>query len=206
MVNNSIKEEQKNTFKNEVQQLLKDYNITDKDINKIFNCKKNKSMDNVKSNIFAAKDYIKRESEKGNECNVIAIILTSIREDWGIQKQLFSNGEQINKSNESLVKETIENISNKDYKKISKELLNNFGADVYMAWLSNLNFEKLDKKTNTLILSCDNSFIIDTINKNYLNGTKRKVKDEYVWIKRGIKQVAEEINDDIKNVEIVYKK
>lgn len=55
------------------------------------------------------------------------------------------------------------------------------------------------------MLSCNNNFIIDTIKKDYLDGIKRKVNGEYVWVKKGIKQIVGEVEADVKDVEIIYK-
>ena len=51
-----------------------------------------------------------------------------------------------------------------------------------------------------------NKIIVDTIDKNYLNGAKRKVNNKYVWIKKEMKQIAEEVKTEVKSVEIIYKK
>ena len=95
-------------------------------------------------------------------------------------------------------------IKDKVFKKISNNLLKNFGPNIYIPWLSNLKFVAIEKDTNTLILSCTNSFIIDTIKKDYLNGVYRTEPDNTItWLRKGIKEIIEETEPGIKKIEIV---
>ena len=50
-------------------------------------------------------------------------------------------------------------------------------------------------------LSVETSFIKEWITKEFLNGKKRKINGEYVWIKKGIKQLLLE-KFNIKTVDI----
>ena len=101
-------------------------------------------------------------------------------------------------------KDYIKTIKNKKYKKISENLLKNFGADIYLAWISNLKFITIEESTNTLILSCTNGFIIDTIKKDYLNGVYRTEPDGSItWLRKGIKEIVEETEPEIKKIEII---
>lgn len=193
-------------FRNEITELLKEYKLPTKEIDKIIDHKNklNKSDKCIKINIKAAIDYIEKQRNQGKRCRVCAIITSSLNEDWG--NTLIDGYEKKEDEEDLLTKANkyIETIENKDYKNISKKLLKSFEASIYLSWLIHLKFEGITK--DTLILSCNNNFIIDTINKNYLNGVKRKVNNKYVWIKKGIKQIVEETKADIKNVEIVYKR
>ena len=75
-----------------------------------------------------------------------------------------------------------------------------FGSEVYNSWLSKLNF--VSYNSNSICLSVETSFIKEWITKEFLNGKKRKVNGEYVWIKKGIKQLLLE-KFNIKTVEII---
>ncbi len=202
-----IKDNNDDNFKDEMKELLKKYKLPVKEIDKIidYKNKSNKTEENIKINIKSAIDYIEKQREQGKRCRIGAIITSSLNEDW---ENTFINGYGEKEEKEDILIKAdkyIESIKNKDYKKISKELLKYFGADIYMAWLSNLNFEKIDKKRNILMLSCNNNFIIDAIKKDYLDGIKRKVNNEYVWVKKGIKQIVGEVEVGVKDVEIVYR-
>lgn len=62
----------------------------------------------------------------------------------------------------------------------------------------------IEKDTNTLILSCTNSFIIDTIKRDYLNGVYRTEPDGSItWLRKGIREIVEETEPEIKKIEIV---
>lgn len=203
-----IKDSNDDNFKDEMKELLKKYKLPVKEIDKIidYKNKSKKTEENIKINVKSAIDYIEKQREQGKRCRIGAIITSSLNEDW--ENKFIDGYDKKNEEKEDILIKAdkyIESIKNKDYKKISKELLKYFGADIYVAWLSNLNFEEIDKKNNTLILSCNNNFIIDTIKKDYLDGIKRKVNNEYVWVKKGIKQIVEEILTGVKDVEIVYR-
>ena len=75
-----------------------------------------------------------------------------------------------------------------------------FGSEIYNSWLSKLNF--VSYNLNSICLSVETSFIKEWITKEFLNGKKRKVNGEYVWIKKGIKQLLLE-KFNIKTVEII---
>lgn len=75
-----------------------------------------------------------------------------------------------------------------------------FGSEIYNSWLSKLNF--VSYNLNGICLSVETSFIKEWITKEFLNGKKRKINGEYVWIKKGIKQLLLE-KFNIKTVEII---
>ena len=75
-----------------------------------------------------------------------------------------------------------------------------FGNEIYNSWLSKLNF--VSYNLNSICLSVETSFIKEWITKEFLNGKKRKINGEYVWIKKGIKQLLLE-KFNIKTVEII---
>lgn len=101
-------------------------------------------------------------------------------------------------------KDYIKTIKNKKYKKISENLLRYFGLNVYIPWLSELKFVKIEKDTNTLVLSCTSEFVIYTIKKDYLNGVYRTEQDGSItWLRKGIKEIVEETEPEIKKIEII---
>lgn len=54
-------------------------------------------------------------------------------------------------------------------------------------------------------MSVETAFIKEWITKEFLDGKKRKVNGEYVWIKKGIKQLLLD-RFNIKSVEIIVDK
>ena len=209
----------------EIIKLLTSLDISQKDINKILSSKKNqKNLEKVKNNILTAKNYIekKQKNNEEEECNNIAIILASIKDNWNDNKtdEETTTNNKKTKHNTKIEEETEEDkiqqnlktakdyikteIKDKVFKKISNNLLKYFGPNVYIPWLSELKFVKIEKDTNTLILSCTNGFIIDTIKKDYLNGVYRKEPDNTItWLRKGIKEIVEETEPKIKKIEII---
>ena len=209
----------------EIIKLLTSLNIPQKDINKILSSKKNqKNLEQVKNNIITAKNYIekKQTNNEEEECNNIAIILASIKDNWCDSKtdEETATNNKTTKHNTKIKEETEEDktkdnlqkakdyikteVKDKVFKKISNNLLKYFGPNVYIPWLSELKFVKIEKDTNTLILSCTNGFIIDTIKKDYLYGVYRKEPDNTItWLRKGIKEIIEETEPEIKKIEIV---
>ena len=209
----------------EIIKLLTSLDISQKDINKILSSKKNqKNLEKVKNNILTAKNYIekKQKNNEEEECNNIAIILASIKDNWNDNKtdEETTTNNKKTKHNTKIEEETEEDkiqqnlktakdyikteIKDKVFKKISNNLLKYFGPNVYIPWLSELKFVKIEKDTNTLILSCTNSFIIDTIKKDYLNGVYRKEPDNTItWLRKGIREIVEETEPEIKKIEII---
>jgi len=79
-----------------------------------------------------------------------------------------------------------------------------FGEDSYNSWLSKLNLVSLDK--NEITMSVNTAFIRDWITKEFLDGKKRKVDGENVWIKKGIKQIFTNVCSDLKIITIIVDK
>lgn len=80
---------------------------------------------------------------------------------------------------------------------------NEFGIEVYNSWLSKLNFVSFNGFE--LTMSVETMFIKEWISKEFLDGRKKKIDGEYVWLKKGVKQLLlEQLN--IKKVEIIVDK
>lgn len=223
-VDNTIIDSETDTkIQTEIIKLLTSLNISQKDINKILSSKKNqKNLEQVKNNIITAKNYIekKQKNNEEEECNNIAIILASIKDNWNDNKtdEETTTNNKKTKHNTKTEEETEEDkkqkniktakdyikteIKDKVFKKISNNLLKYFGPNIYLAWISNLKFVEI--KDDTLILSCTNGFIIDTIKKDYLNGVYRKEPDNTItWLRKGIKEIVEETEPEIKKIDIM---
>ena len=196
-----------NSIQSEIKSILISLNISSKDINKILSSKKNqKNLEQVKNNIITAKNYIeKKQKNNEEECNNIAIILASIKDNWNDNKTDEETEEDKIQQNLKTAKDYIKTeVKDKVFKKISNNLLKYFGPNIYLAWISNLKFITIEKSTNTLILSCTNGFIIDTIKKDYLYGVYRTEPDNTItWLRKGIKEVVEETEPEIKKIEII---
>ena len=198
------------SIKSEIKDILTSLNISQKDINKILSSKKNqKNLEQVKNNIITAKNYIekKQKNNEEEECNNIAIILASIKDNWNNNNtKIEEEKTEEEKAQDSLqrAKEYIETeIKNKTFKKISNSLLKYFGPNTYIPWISKLKFTKIEKNTNTLVLSCTSEFVIYTIKKDYLYGTYRTESDGSItWLRKGIKEIVEEVGG-IKDIEII---
>ena len=202
-----IEVDSNDSIKSEIKDILTYLNIPLKDINKILSSKKNqKNLEQVKTNILTAQNYIEKKQKNNNEeeCNNTAIVLASIKNNWNninIEEETETE-EDKTQDNLQKAKDYIKTIKDKTFKKISENLLKNFGADTYFGWISNLKFVAIIN--STLILSCTNSFIIDTIKKDYLYGVYRTEQDGSItWLRKGIKEVVEETEKGIKSVEIV---
>jgi|GEM_PF-885662 len=202
-----IKVDNSDPIKSEITNILTYLNIPSKDINKILSSKKNqKNLEQVKTNILTAQNYIEKKQKDNNEaeCNNTAIVLASIKNNWNNTNTEEETETEEDKTQDNLqtAKNYIKTIKDKTFKTISENLLKNFGADTYLGWISNLKFVAIIN--STLILSCTNSFIIDTIKKDYLSGVYRKESDGSInWLRKGIKEVVEETEEGIKSVEIV---
>ena len=193
-------------IQSEITNILTYLNIPSKDINKILSSKKNqKNLEQVKTNILTAQNYIekKQKNNEKEECNNTAIILASIKNNWNnTNKAEEESGEDKTQNNLQKSKDYIKNIKDKTFKKISENLLKNFGPDIYLCWISNLKFVAI--ADTTLVLSCKNGFIIDEIKRLYLNGTHKTEPDGSItWLRKGIKEVVEETESKIENIEII---
>ena len=97
----------------------------------------------------------------------------------------------------------LESVESGNWLNIRQLFQSEFGNEIYTSWLSKLNF--VSYENFELVMSVETNFIKEWITKEFLNGKKRKIDGEYVWIKKGIKQLlAERFN--IKSVEIIVDK
>ncbi len=206
-INNATEDENKtnDNLKEEIKFLLEKVNISEKDIKKILSSKKNEAkLQQIKQNIEVAVEYIKKESEENINCNNLAIILSSIKDNWENSENIKQgcSDEKINSDyeKEARINKIISEIKNKDFKKISINLIKYFGDDVYITWLSKLNYVSIND--GILTLSCDNLFVVDNIKRNYLNGVYKKENGEKVLLRKGIKEIAQETVKGIKKIEI----
>jgi len=87
-----------------------------------------------------------------------------------------------------------------DWLNIRELFQKEFGNEVYSSWLSKLNL--ISYNGYELVMSVETSFIKEWITKEFLNGKKRKVNGEYIWVKKGIKQLLLD-RFNIKSVEII---
>lgn len=184
-------------FKEELKQQLKSYNLVEKDYNSIISfIKKEEDIKIIKNNIKEAINYINKQLEAGKSCNPIAIITSAIKNDWKNNDLLEIQQDNTRDDTQNI----IDSISNDIYKQISLEMIQCFGKDKYVSWLSNLVFEKIEN--NILFVLCDNQFVIDTIKKDYLNGIQAKNENGIkYWYKKGIKQIISDfgLNDIVIN-------
>lgn len=203
-----IEVDSNSSIKSEIKDILTSLNISSKDINKILSSKKNqKNLEQVKTNILTAQNYIEKKqknNEKG-ECNNTAIVLASIKNNWNntnIEEETETEEDKTRKNLKTAKDYIKTEIKDETFKRVSENLLKYFGPNVYLGWISNLKFVAVIN--STLILSCTNGFIIDTIKRDYLYGVYRTEQDGSItWLRKGIKEVVEEIEERIKSVEIV---
>ena len=56
----------------------------------------------------------------------------------------------------------------------------------------------------TLVLSCKNGFTMDEIKRLYLKGTyKTETDGSITWLRKGIKEIVEDTEPRIENIEII---
>ncbi len=205
--NNKLKLNQQDLLDSkELKTLLKDFNLSGSDLDKILSYKNDKSFPDIKKNIKCAISYINKERDNNRNCNTIAVIISAIKNDWNgqdlLDNTMFGNDVEINDKQE-ILKNLLSNITNEEYKLISQLFIKYFGENIYISWLSKLNFVSI--KETSLNLSCDNQFIIDRIKDNFLNGIQAKNKDGIkYWHRKGIKQIVEEVLPNIKRINIKY--
>lgn len=192
--------------RNDLKDLLEPFKLTNEDINKILSFRKNKTLDDIRINILSAINYIKSEKDKGKNFSVMAIIISSLNNNWNntCENIDYDNEEKIGQSNEQSLNKILSNIKNTKYKSISEKLIDYFGDDIYLAWLSKLEFVNI--KNTVLTLSCDNQFVIDVIKRDYLNGVQKTDEDgKKFWYRKGVKQVVSDVLPKITDVVIEYK-
>lgn len=194
-------------IQSEITDILTSLNISQKDINKILSSKKNQeNLEQVKTNILTAKNYIEKKQKDNNEreCNNTPVILASIKNNWNntnIEEETETEEDKTRK-NLQTAKDYIKTIKDETFKRISENLLKYFGPNVYLGWISNLKFVAI--ADTTLVLSCKNGFIIDEIKRLYLNGThKTELDGSITWLRKGIKEIVEETESKIENIEII---
>ena len=192
--------------KKEIENLLKKVDIPDKDIKKILLSKNDEEkLDQIKKNVEVAIEYIEKESASGNKnLNNKAIILSSIKDNWKNAKNIEQNvvEESVNSDLEKQKKidNIISKIKNKNFKKISTNLAKYFGNDAYINWLSKLEYVSIED--DTLILSCKNLFVVDNIKRSYLDGVYKKKNGKKILVRKGIKEIVQEVVKTVKKIKI----
>ena len=192
--------------KKEIENLLKKVDIPDKDIKKILLSKNDEEkLDQIKKNVEVAVEYIEKESASGNKnLNNKAIVLSSIKDNWKNAKNIEQNviEESVNSDLEKQKKidNIISKIKDKNFKKISTNLAKYFGNDAYINWLSKLEYVSIEE--DTLILSCKNLFVVDNIKRSYLDGVYKKENGKKILVRKGIKEIVQEVVKTVKNIKI----
>ena len=192
--------------KNDLKDLLEPFKLTNEDIDKILSFRKNKTLDDIRINILSAINYIESEKDKGKNFSVMAIIISSLNNNWNNTCENIDcdNEEKTEQSKKQSLNKILSNIKNTKYKSISEKLIDYFGDDIYLAWLSKLEFVNI--KSTVLTLSCDNQFVIDVIKRDYLNGVQKTDEDgKKFWYRKGIKQVVSDVLPKITDVVIEHK-
>ena len=192
--------------KNDLKGLLEPFKLTNEDINKILSFRKSKTLDDIKINVLSAINYIRSEEDKGNSFSVMAIIMSSLNNNWNSTCESINddNEEKIGQSNKQSLNNILSSIKNTKYRNISEKLIDYFGDDIYLAWLSRLEFVNI--KSTVLTLSCNNQFVIDVIKRDYLNGVQKTDEDgKKFWYRKGVKQVVSDVLPKITDVVIEYK-
>ncbi|MDR0423744.1 MAG: chromosomal replication initiator protein DnaA, partial [Rickettsiales bacterium] len=88
-----------------------------------------------------------------------------------------------------------------DLQVIYEAFKNEFGDSIYKNWLSKLTCISIkDSKAEFLV---ESRFLKEYIEREYLDGKKKKINGKYIYIKKGIKQILKEFN--INEVQISLK-
>ena len=203
-----------------IKELLEEYKLSTNDIDKIIkhiskinsiNNKIIKTEEDIIDNIKSAINYINKEISRGNNYNIVPIIISSLNENWKDHSISTMNLNIDYNRKELTDKERIQDLLSKaltkNHEKIIEKLIEQFGINNYVNWLSSLDFRNIKDidKNNTLILYHDNQFVIDTIKRDYLNGIQKiSTNNEKIWFRKGLKQIVQDVLPNIINVEIVY--
>ncbi len=100
------------------------------------------------------------------------------------------------------LKEQINQLRNdKDWLYIREEFKKAFSEATFNSWF--IDVLLIIKAENFILMSAESEFKTDYINKNFMDGLKRKNPNgEYYYIKKGIKQFWQETNNNISKVEL----
>jgi len=93
---------------------------------------------------------------------------------------------------------------NETWTELKSLLKKEFGENLYNSWLSKLNIVSVSN--NEIIMSVSTPFVKDWIMKEFLNGRKKIVNGEAVWIKKGIKQIFTEKYPNLQSFDIIVDK
>jgi hypothetical protein len=159
--------------------------------------------DIILNNVKACIDYIKNQISSNKKHNDIAILTKSIKENWKPNETDCENtNNNLTAEDQTEKAKNLINIqTNKEFKQILQKLLENFDENTFNSWLAKLSFKELEK--NILTLSVETIFIKEYIEKHFLNGSKKKVDGKWVYYKKGIKQVVQDLYPNIENLIII---
>lgn len=95
-------------------------------------------------------------------------------------------------------------ILNNNWSDVQNLLRQEFEQNVYDTWLYKIQL--LEITGSEMVLSVPTTFIRDWITREYLNGIQKLIDGEKIWVKKGIKQIIQNLYPTIKTVELVVDK
>ena len=210
-VETSPKKEQ---IKSLLEELLKEYKLSSEHIdkivehiNKINNNNITKTKEDITNNIISALNYIEKEIQKGKSCNIMSIIISSLNENWNNSNIIINSENKKGLTGEEIIKNMLSKAINEEHRELIIKLIEEFGMNNYINWLSYLDFRNIKKinESDKLILYSDNFFVIKTIKDAYLNDRLYKNTNDGQWLRKGLKTIIREMFPNIEDVEIVFK-
>lgn len=103
--------------------------------------------------------------------------------------------------NKEVILETNASKQEQKWTYIIESFQKEFGKDIYRAWISNLNLTSLTEFEITL--SVPTAFIRDWIYREYFNGKFKKINNEHICVKKGIKQILLDYFPKLVSFEII---
>ena len=100
-----------------------------------------------------------------------------------------------------MVAQTVNSTHDVSWMNVQTSLKDNFGDDVYCAWLSKIDLFSMTE--HEIILSVPTDFIKDWIKREYFNGIQKTINGQKVWIRKGIKEVILDFYPGVNSIDIV---
>lgn len=213
---NKFNDEKYQLVRNNINNLLKSINLSEKDIWFFFQEVSYNKLLKIENNIKSAIEYINYMHETHQNCNNLAITIASITENWKLNKNnykqlkidntiIIKTSLQKNKEEKQQKKDWLSKIEDKRFKKIMKALLDYYDYLICKNYISLIQFVSLEN--NCLYIKVSNGIIFDEINRYYFKSAYNTgVNGEKIFITKGIVEIIKETYHKIKSVHFSYDK
>ena len=117
-----------------------------------------------------------------------------------LQKNNQNKQTQDNSNGVNTIEEFISSYTDEVPRAIYRKILEHSGESIFSTWIVRLKYMGI--KEGVLTFLAQTEFIQSYITQKFFNGTKRVIDGKIVWVRKGIKQLCEEVCPDIKGVVI----